>query len=76
MLCTQIELTSPHGAKEVWWIPVPAGKAKVGEQIMHESVHWEITGVFTTLADTDIPENSRVAERFKRFSHTEAIMSI
>jgi len=31
---TQVEITSPGGReREVWWLPVPSGRAKVGERI-------------------------------------------
>lgn len=90
MLHTQVELTSPTGDREVWWLPVPSGKAKVGEKITRNMIDyacaptedaeyqedWTITGVFTTLREEKIPNSARVAKNFKRESQTLAFMSI
>jgi hypothetical protein len=73
---TQVELTSPSGIIEVWWLPVPEGKAKVGEKIANNGVDWTITQVCTTLLEKDIPKPSRVAFHFKRDEMTVAEMSI
>lgn len=87
---TQIELTSPTGMKEVWWIPVPVGKAKIGEKIERQmydqacaptedpfySEDWTITQVCTTLAFEDLPKNARIATDFKREAETLSFMRI
>lgn len=87
---TQIELTSPTGVKEVWWIPVPAGKAKVGETItrrMYDQAcaptedpfydeDWTITQVCTTLPLTKVPRRARIATDFKREAETLSFMRL
>jgi len=75
---TQVELTSPSGRIEVWWLPVPDGKAKVGEKIANNGEDWTISQVCTTLLEKDIPRQQlhRVAHHFKRDAMVIAEMSI
>lgn len=87
---TQVELTSPKGDKEIWWLPVPEHKAHVGETITRKLYDqacsisedpfyfedWKISQVCVTLREEDIPAGSRVATGFKREAHTLASMSI
>jgi hypothetical protein len=91
MRYTQVELTSERNLKEIWWLPVPSGKAKVGEIITRTlfdpacapteldpfyEEDWTITMIGTTLKQEDIPAKSRVATNFKRESHTHYHMEI
>lgn len=76
MLHTQVELTSPTNEVEVWWLPVPAGRAKIGEKITRQSVDWRITQVCTTLPEDAIPAGARIAKNFSREAHTTAYMTI
>lgn len=68
MKYTQVELTS-GARREVWWIPVPSGRAKVGERLAHESLFWQITQVCTSLSKESLLSllpDVRVAHDFKR----------
>ena len=77
---TQVELTSPDGILEVWWLPVPEGRAKVGEKItrkiVHTDVDWVISQVCVTLHEESIPTGSRIAKYFIREAQTIAYMSL
>lgn len=81
MLYTQIELT--YGKRQVVvWIPVPAGKAKVGEVVTRTMYDyacaptedpeiledWTITQVCTTLQEEDLPVNAKKVINFNRES--------
>lgn len=69
MVYTQVELTSKMGDQQVWWIPVPEGKAKAGEVLYHDGEPWTITGVYTTLHMRAVPAGARIAKYFKRESN-------
>ena len=85
---TQIELTSPNKKEiDVWWLPVPEGKARVGEKITRKVPHptikdafvsedWTISQVCLTLLDEDLPPKSKKAESFRFESSTLTYMSI
>lgn len=83
MLHTQVELTHQE-VTEVWWLPVPAGKAKVGERITRlgaakdglEDKDWYITQVCLTIDESDIPLPARIASEFHRESQTITYMKI
>jgi hypothetical protein len=80
---TQVELTHKDET-EIWWIPVPEGKAKVGETITRSitntigihSQEWTVSQVCLTLREEDIPTDARKASGFRREAHTIAFMSI
>lgn len=72
---TQVELTSPSGEVEVWWLPVPEKRAKVGEKLTHFGQDWTITQVCTTLRKEDIPAKARIAHEFTRDAMVVAEMS-
>lgn len=74
---TQVEL-SLNDISEVWWLPVPEGKAKVGEQILHKyGAEWTITQVCVTLDESGVPWDARVARGFVRETpETKALMYI
>lgn len=89
MKYTQVELALDN-QREVFWIPVPEGKAKVGE-IITRTTHdwscaptesneikedWKIIQVCTTLPENSIPKDAKIARNFKRISSTVATMSI
>lgn len=85
---TQVQLTSPQGDQEVWWIPVPDGRAKVGEKIIRTmydqacgiaenplyNEEWSITQVCTTMDLENLPKDARVATGFKR--DVQAVISM
>ncbi len=87
---TQVELTSPRGEVEVIWLPVPVGRAHVGEKItrtetrlsdhmrgdQHYEEDWTISQVCITLLAEDLPPKARVAKTFHREAQTIAYMSI
>lgn len=82
---TQVELTSPRGDIEVVWLPVPIGRAHVGEKItrsmLKDGAHvseedWTISQVCITLLAEDVPANARLAKGFHREAQTIAYMSI
>ena len=85
MFHTQVELTSPNGKDtEIRWLPVPEGKAEVGEKVsrfINDDQHavkeeWTITRVFTTLPEESIPSLARIATGFHRTAQTVYHMSI
>lgn len=66
---TQVELTAPKNRETgVWWLPVPIGKAKVGEKIIRQlydqaaaptedpfyEEEWTISQIGTTLLEEDL----------------------
>lgn len=66
---TQVELTAPKDREtDTWWLPVPVGKAKVGEKIVRQlydqasaptedpfyEEEWTITQVGLTLREEDL----------------------
>lgn len=89
MLYTQVQL-SLGDRNEAWWLPIPPGKAKVGEKITRfrtqrttflEQVeeYWTITQVCTTLQEEQIRElipNARMATDFHRTAETVAYMAM
>lgn len=82
---TQVELTSPDGKKiEVWWLPVPEGKARVGEKITRRvndacfghNEDWVISQVCMTMHEDDLPSKAKKAKDFRFESSTLTYMSI
>jgi hypothetical protein len=84
---TQIELTSPNKKVEVWWLPVPSGKAHAGEKITrrvpcllfkdrYTLEEWTISQVCLTLLEEDLPPKVRMATSFEFESSTLTYMSI
>ncbi len=84
MRYTQVELSFDN-TTEVWWLPVPEGRAKVSEKVTRKMnfserytgyEDWVITQVCITLPEEFIPENARLATNFQRQSQTHQYMSI
>lgn len=82
---TQVELTSPDNRTiNVVWLPVPSGKAKVGEKITRRisdacfghNEDWVISQVCVTLLEEDLPPNAKIAKDFHRESSALTYMSI
>lgn len=79
MYHTQVELTDSKGHKEVWWLPVPQGRAKVGEKITTSTGDRTITQVCTTVDDDafrHLKHKVRIASGFTREAQTLSYMSI
>lgn len=77
MQYTQVELTN-EGDTEVWWLPIPVGRAHVNEKITRKGFDedWVITSVGITLPEEALPPKARVARSFRRSSETISFMSI